>query len=309
MPAPQPARLAATPEFAAGGRSARRLPPARRPRPVPLENHAGSTARSRQSRLPEQSAPSLATRRGAGPGRARGRDPLGLGLLRFRLDPSRTLAGGHRAASLGCLAHPPGPPCTWFCGGIDSRFGILPADPAQEDQPMAYTLEQLSADCHRLLAAEPGPEGRNKICALVQKACADPQFERQYMPENGPERTILYEDPGLGFCILGHVYQGAKESQPHVHGPTWAIYGQAFGETIMTEYECLARASADRLGKARPVRDYKLRPGDAYVYNEGDLHSPRRDGATRLIRIEGKNVETIKRYPYQRVTDAPAAAQ
>jgi hypothetical protein len=182
-------------------------------------------------------------------------------------------------------------------------------DPAEEDQPMAYTLEQFSADCHRLLAAEPGPEGRKKICALVQKACADPQFVRQYLPENGPERKILYEDPELGFCILGHVYQSAKESQPHDHGPTWAIYGQAFGETIMTEYECLARASADRLGKARPVRDYKLRPGDAYVYNEGDLHSPRRDGATRLIRIEGKNVETIKRYPYQRVTDAPAAAQ
>ena len=47
---------------------------------------------------------------------------------------------------------------------------------------MAYTLEQLSADCHRLLAAEPGPEGRKKICALVQNACADPQFVRQYLP-------------------------------------------------------------------------------------------------------------------------------
>ena len=125
--------------------------------------------------------------------------------------------------------------------------------------------------------------------------------------ENGPERKICTRIPNSA-CILGHVYQGAKESQPHDR-QTWAIYGQAFGETIMTEYECLARASADRLGKARPVRDYKLRPGDAYVYNEGDLHSPRRDGGTRLIRIEGKNVETIKRYPYQRVTDAPAAAQ
>ena len=125
---------------------------------------------------------------------------------------------------------------------------------------MAYTLEQFSADCHRLLAAEPGPEGRKKICALVQKACADPEFVRQYLPESGPERKILYEDPELGFCILGHVYQSAKESQPHDHGPTWAIYGQAFGETIMTQYECLARASADRLGKARPVREYKLRP-------------------------------------------------
>src|SRR5213075_352192 len=117
----------------------RRLPPARRPIPAPLENHAGSTPRCRQPRLPEQSAPSLATRRAAGP--ERGRDPLGLGLLRFRLDPSRTFAGRHRAAPLGCPAYPPGLPCTWFCGGIDSRLDILP-DPAQEDQPMAYTLEQ-----------------------------------------------------------------------------------------------------------------------------------------------------------------------
>jgi hypothetical protein len=39
----------------------------------------------------------------------------------------------------------------------------------------------------------------------------------------------------------------------------------------------------------------------AYLDNEGDLHSPRRDGPTRLIRIEGKNMEKVKRYPYERV--------
>jgi len=174
---------------------------------------------------------------------------------------------------------------------------------------MGYSLEQFADGCHRILTDDPGPEGRKKVCALVQDVLHDDAFIAAHLGDDVPERKILYEDPKLGFCILAHVHNGAKESQPHDHGPSWAIYGQAFGETIMTEYECLARASADRLGKARPVRDYKLRPGDAYVYNEGDLHSPRRDGATRLIRIEGKNVETIKRYPYQRVTDAPAAAQ
>jgi hypothetical protein len=174
---------------------------------------------------------------------------------------------------------------------------------------MAYTLEQFSADCHRILAAEPSPEGRKKVCALVQKACTDKEFVAQHLPEGGPERKILYEDPELGFCILGHVYHGAKESAPHDHGPTWAIYGQALGETIMTDYQKLAPASEGVTGKARSVRDYKLTPGDAYVYNEGDLHSPRRAGATRLIRIEGRNVEKIRRYPYQRVSDAAAAAQ
>ena len=77
----------------------------------------------------------------------------------------------------------------------------------------------------------------------------------------------------------------------------------------MTDYERLAPASVDRPGKARPMRDYKLSPGDAYVYNEGDLHSPRRDGCDPADPHRGQNVETIQRYPYQRVDRRPAAAQ
>jgi hypothetical protein len=165
---------------------------------------------------------------------------------------------------------------------------------------MSYTLEQFSADCHRILAAEPGPEGRKKVCALVQKACADDDFVTTYLPPDGPERKILYEDPELGFCILGHVHNGAKESAPHDHGPTWAIYGQALGETIMTDWALVSPASEAQPGTVKYVRDYKLSPGAAYVYNEGDLHSPRREGATRLIRIEGRNVEKIRRFPYQK---------
>ena len=102
---------------------------------------------------------------------------------------------------------------------------------------------------------------------------------------------MLYEDPELGFCILGHVYQGAKDSNPHDHGPSWAIYGQARGETVMTDYEPVARPGEGKPGKARRIKDYTLKPGMAYLYNEGDLHSPRRDGPTRLIRIEGKNMD------------------
>jgi hypothetical protein len=35
------------------------------------------------------------------------------------------------------------------------------------------------------------------------------------------------------------------------------------------------------------------------LYNEGDVHSPKRVSATGLIRIEGKNTRTMKRLPYQ----------
>ncbi len=58
----------------------------------------------------------------------------------------------------------------------------------------------------------------------------------------------------------------------------------------MTDYEAVARPGEGQPGKARPVKDYTLKPGAAYLYNEGDLHSPRRGGPTRLIRIEGKNM-------------------
>ena len=166
---------------------------------------------------------------------------------------------------------------------------------------MAYNLEQFSADCRRILEADAGVKGREKVCALVRDVLKDEDFVRTNLGDDVPERKVLYEDPDLGFCILGHVHHDAKGSNPHDHGPAWAIYGQACGETVMTDYIPVARPSEGKPGKARPIKDYTLTPGMAYLYNEGDLHSPRRDGPTRLIRIEGKNMEKVKRYPYERV--------
>src|SRR5579871_2755969 len=146
-----------------------------------------------------------------------------------------------------------------------------------------------------------GCRGRKQVCALVREVLKDGEFVKQNLGDDVPDRKVLYEDPELGFCVLGHVYHGAKDSQPHDHGPSWAIYGQAAGETIMTDYEAVARPGEGKPGKARPVREYRLTPGMAYLYNEGDLHSPRREGTTRLLRIEGRNMEKVQRFPYERV--------
>jgi predicted metal-dependent enzyme (double-stranded beta helix superfamily) len=166
---------------------------------------------------------------------------------------------------------------------------------------MAYTLEQFSVACRRILEADPGVAGRKKVCALVQEVLTDEAFLAAHLSDDEPERKILYEDPTLGFCILAHVYRGAKVSSPHDHGPSWAIYGQARGETLMTDWALLEAASETKPGKVRHVRDYTLKPGMAYVYNEGDLHSPKREGPTRLIRIEGMNMDKVRRLSYQRV--------
>ncbi len=166
---------------------------------------------------------------------------------------------------------------------------------------MAHTLDQFAADCHRILKAEPGPEGRQKVCTLLQDALQDEEFVATNLGDDVPQRKILYEDQELGFCILAHVNTGAKESPPHDHGPAWAIYGQARGETEMSDWELVEPASEDKPGKVRRARTYTLTPGMAHVYNEGDLHSPRRTAATRLIRLEGMNMDKVHRLSYEAV--------
>jgi predicted metal-dependent enzyme (double-stranded beta helix superfamily) len=164
---------------------------------------------------------------------------------------------------------------------------------------MGYTIERFSSACRGILKQDPGVAGREKVCALVQEVLRDEAFLGEHLGDQVPERKILYEDPELGFCILAHVYKGAKDSTPHDHGPSWAIYGQARGETIMNDWALIEPAAADKPGKVRHVRGYKLTPGMAHVYNEGDLHSPHREGPTRLIRIEGMNMDKVRRLAYR----------
>jgi hypothetical protein len=166
---------------------------------------------------------------------------------------------------------------------------------------MSQTLEQFAKRCHDLLKAEPGPAGRQKVCELLKEVLVDDTFVARHLDDSVPERKIIYEDAELGFCILAHRYEGAKQSNPHDHGPSWAIYGQAVGETEMSDFERVEAAAADKPGKARRARTYTLKPGAAHLYNEGDLHAPRREGATRLIRIEGTNMDKVKRLTYQLV--------
>lgn len=166
---------------------------------------------------------------------------------------------------------------------------------------MTATLQQFAAECRTILRSEPGPSGRRQICMRLEELLRSPEFVSQNLDAQTPERQVLYEDPDLGFCVLAHSYKGPKDSPPHDHGPSWAIYGQAEGETEMTDYELVAPAAAGKPGKARAVRTYKLTPGAAYLYNEGDLHSPRRRGPTRLIRIEGMNMDRIKRLRFEAV--------
>ena len=164
---------------------------------------------------------------------------------------------------------------------------------------MTHTLAGFAARCHDILASDNTPAGRTQIAALLKDALKDRAFVDAQFGAGTGERTIVYEDAELGFCILAHDYQGPRESGPHDHAHSWAIYGQAQGETAMSDYTLLEPATPTSPGKVRKTRSYKLQAGDAHVYNEGDLHSPSRAGPTRLIRIEGTDMAKVARMKYE----------
>ena len=161
---------------------------------------------------------------------------------------------------------------------------------------MAYTLEQLSGDIRTALKADPGVGGKQAVVKLVSKVLLDKDFvDKHLRAEDCKPRKVLYEDPELGFCVCGHVYETAAHGSPHDHGSSWAIYGVAVGDTEMTDWEIVQKGDGSNPSLVKPDKTYVMKPGDAHLYDVGVVHSPKRDGLTKLVRIEGENLDRIKR--------------
>ena len=161
---------------------------------------------------------------------------------------------------------------------------------------MPYSLEQLASDIKATLKKHPGTAGREQICGLVSKACLDNDFVAKHLTaENCNPRKVLYEDPELGFCICGHVNGDKAVGKPHDHGSSWAIYGQAVGMTEMTDWKITKKGDTASPSLVEPVRTYEMKAGDVKLYDVHVVHSPNRQQPTKLVRIEGANLDHIKR--------------
>jgi len=157
-------------------------------------------------------------------------------------------------------------------------------------------LEGLAAEIRTALKKDSGAAGKTAVCGILSKALLDTEFvDRHVTAEDCKPRKVLYEDPELGFCICGHVYLGPAAGAPHDHGPSWAIYGQAGGTTDMTDWRIVQKGDGEQPSLVEPVTTYTMKPGDAHLYDVGVVHSPNRTGTTKLIRIEGCNLDRIKR--------------
>jgi len=163
---------------------------------------------------------------------------------------------------------------------------------------MSYSLENLAADIRRILISNDSDAGRREILTYVSRALLDQDFITRHLQDREPggdPREILFEDAEIGFCICGHVYAGQAVGEPHDHGPSWAIYGQAAGETEMTDWRIVSPGDKDSPIRVEAECTYILRPGDARYYPAGAIHSPNRAEPVKLVRIEGENLDKVTR--------------
>jgi hypothetical protein len=119
---------------------------------------------------------------------------------------------------------------------------------------MTYDLNQFIADCHEILARDPGPAGREQVRVNLERLLANKDFVEEYCGDAVSRGLkVLYEDPKLGFQILAHINDKARVSPPHDHGASWAIYGQA------TEYTPVPTSSQSRSTGSRPAKPASTR--------------------------------------------------
>jgi predicted metal-dependent enzyme (double-stranded beta helix superfamily) len=160
---------------------------------------------------------------------------------------------------------------------------------------MPYELDEFISDCRTILSREPGPQGREEVRVRLERLLQNPDFIREHCGEDTPRGLhLLYEDTDLGFQILAHINDKARTSPPHDHGESWAIYGQATHYTDMTEWE--REDDADPVhATLKPVKQYRLTPGHAGIYQDGKIHSIDYPDNARFVRVTGTNLDRIKR--------------
>ena len=154
---------------------------------------------------------------------------------------------------------------------------------------MSYTLDDLCADTRQSLKLKPGREGREEVRQHLEKLLSDKDFLAEHC---GPDAKVgkfrLYSDPELGFTIISFLSTtGRVESPPHDHGDSWAIYGQATLQTRMRDWELGNTNSDDAPAELRASKEYFLQPGQAHLYDIGDVHSIHPADNCSYVRIAG----------------------
>lgn len=163
---------------------------------------------------------------------------------------------------------------------------------------MAYTLDEFCKDVHDAFSQKADDESREVVRANLEKLLANPDFIAEtWQDDTPPGKRVLYHDKDSDVYVLAHVQEAGKKGNPHSHGASWAIYGNATGATEMSEWR---RTNSEDEDHAELVLDkeYSITPGKACAYGPGLIHSTGHPGKCWVIRITGTDLDTLPRYRF-----------
>ena len=159
---------------------------------------------------------------------------------------------------------------------------------------MADRFEDFCRDCRAALQTQDLPAALETIRDRLQDLLQDPAIVARHCgAETEPGIRTLYRDPETGMNLLVHVYAEGKESPPHDHGRSWAVYGQAVGHTVMTVWRRTDDGATPGKAAVEPIESYRLDPGMAGYFPPGAIHSIRFPAGACFLRVTGTDLKTI----------------
>tara|TARA_X000001036_G_scaffold430528_2_gene463341 strand:+ start:646 stop:1158 length:513 start_codon:yes stop_codon:yes gene_type:complete len=164
---------------------------------------------------------------------------------------------------------------------------------------LSYLLEDFCEDCSLSLANSEMPQ--EEIRRSMEKLLSETDFiEKYFSSEAEVGINVIHEDDKTGFQVLTHIYANGKESPPHDHGTSWAVYGQAVKHTDMTIWRRTDNGANENQAIVEPEKTFRLNPTMAGIFEIGKIHSIKFPDGARFLRVTGTNLNKITTRSYNR---------
>ena len=166
---------------------------------------------------------------------------------------------------------------------------------------MAYDLLEFCKDCRQAISIHEKDTALETIRERLEVLLRNQTFVSQYCsPTNKTGVHTLHHDKKFGFMVISHVPEHSRQSPPHDHGHSWAIYGQAVGYTDMSRFERIDDGSVPGNAHVKKINDFRLEPGFAGTFGPGEIHSIRFSEGARFIRVTGTDLSRITTRKFDR---------
>lgn len=163
---------------------------------------------------------------------------------------------------------------------------------------MSYSLQDFCTDVRSILGEADDPASRDQVRTKLELLLADADFLAGHVgPESDPGMQQIHQDQELGFCVLAYNMAAPRQSPPHDHGGSWAVYGQAEGYTDMTLWH-------ESDGKVEAGRTFRLNAGQAGLFDIRDIHSIEYTAGAKFVRVTGVDMSGEPRRVFDPQTGA-----